>query len=142
MSTLKQINLFSDLTDSELDYLSLFCQNKVLSQWDILFQEWDDANAMYILINWEINIFNTSDGKNVKLWTIQAEDILGEMALFWKSKTRMATAIASTDVELLTVLSFSMKELTDKYPELLKKIKRIIEERTVNNKIIEAEIKG
>jgi hypothetical protein len=42
----------------------------------------------------------------------------------------------------LVVLSFSIKELTAKHPELLDKIKWIIEERTINNKIIETEIKG
>jgi hypothetical protein len=54
----------------------------------------------------------------------------------------MATAIATRDSQLLIVLSFSIKEFTKKHPELLDKIKYIIEERTINNKIIESEIKG
>lgn len=142
MSILKQVNLLSDLSTSEIEYLSMFCQDKVLLQWDTLFHEWDEANAMYILASWEIEISNLLEGKRVKLWTVKAEEILGEMALFWKSKRRMATAIAKTDSQLLIILSFSMQDLTNKHPELLEKIKRIIEERTVNNKIIETEIKG
>jgi hypothetical protein len=54
----------------------------------------------------------------------------------------MATAIATRDSQLLVVLSFSIKEFTKKHPALLNKIKSIIEERTINNKIIESEIKG
>jgi hypothetical protein len=53
----------------------------------------------------------------------------------------MATAIVTKDATLITVLSFSIKELTQEHPDLLLKIKSIIEERTVNNRIIESEIK-
>jgi hypothetical protein len=54
----------------------------------------------------------------------------------------MATAIAMRDSHLLIILSFSIKEFTKKHPNLLDKIKSIIQERTINNKIIESEIKG
>jgi CRP-like cAMP-binding protein len=63
------------------------------------------------------------------------------MALFGKNKRRMATAIAKRDSILITILDFSIKELTHKYPDLLSKIQDIIEERTINNKILETEIK-
>jgi len=49
----------------------------------------------------------------------------------------MATAIALEDSTLLTILSFSIKELTQKYPNLLIKIQEIIEERMIDNKITE-----
>lgn len=142
MSILKQVKLLSDLSDNELHYLSMFCQDKILKEGETLFHEWDEANAMYILANWEVEISNLIQWERVKLWNVKAEEILWEMALFWKSSRRMATAIAIKDSQLLVVLSFSIKELTQKHPALLNKIKNIIEERTINNKIIETEIKG
>lgn len=142
MSILKQVKLLSDLSDKELDYLSMFCQDKTLLEWETLFHEWDEANAMYILASWEIEISNLIQWERVKLGNVKAEEILWEMALFWSSSRRMATAIAMKDSQLLIILSFSIKDLTNKHPELLEKIKRIIEERTINNKIIETEIKG
>lgn len=142
MSVLKQVKLLSDLTDAELNYLWMFCQDKTLKEGETLFHEWDEANAMYILASWEIEISNLIQWERVRLWNVKAEEILWEMALFWKSSRRMATAIATRDSQLLIVLSFSIKEFTKKHPELLDKIKYIIEERTINNKIIESEIKG
>ena len=142
MSILKQVKLLSDLSDKELDYLSMFCQDKTLIEWETLFHEWDEANAMYILASWEVEISNLIQWERVKLWNVKAEEILWEMALFWSSSRRMATAIATRNSQLLIILSFSIKDLTKKHPELLDKIKRIIEERTINNKIIETEIKG
>jgi len=142
MSVLKQVKLLSDLSDAELNYLWMFCQDKILKEWETLFHEWDEANAMYILASWEIEISNLIQWERVRLWNVKAEEILGEMALFWTSSRRMATAIAMRDSHLLIILSFSIKEFTKKHPNLLDKIKSIIQERTINNKIIESEIKG
>ena len=48
------------------------------------------------------------------------------MALFWDTNKRMATAISLEDSSLITILSFSIKELANKNPLLLDKIKEII----------------
>jgi hypothetical protein len=46
----------------------------------------------------------------------------------------MAKATAKEDCHLIIVLAFSIKELTDKYPELLEKIKQVIDCREKVNK--------
>lgn len=136
------LKLLKELSDSQKDNLALFCQEKFLQPGETLFHEWDDANAMYILASGEIQVSNLLQWKRVELWIVTAEEIIWEMALFWENNTRMATAIAKTECILITILDFSIKELTNKYPKLLEKIQDIIEERTVNNKIIETEIKS
>lgn len=142
MSILNNIKILSELSQNEIDHFSMFCQEKTIQAGETLFHEWDDANAMYILADGEVEISNLIDGKRIKLWTVKAEEILWEMALFGWGSRRMATAIVTKNATMITVLSFSIKELTQEHPELLQKIKTIIEERTVNNRIIESEIKG
>jgi CRP-like cAMP-binding protein len=142
MSILNNIKILSELSQNEIDHFSMFCQEKFVKAWETLFHEWDEANAMYILADWEVEISNLIEGRRIKLWDVKAEEILWEMALFWGWSRRMATAIVTKDATLITVLSFSIKELTQEHPDLLTKIKSIIEERTVNNRIIESEIKG
>ncbi len=136
------LKLLKELSDSQKDNLALFCQEKFLQPWETLFHEWDDANAMYILASGEIQVSNLLEWKRVELWIVKAEEIIWEMALFGENNTRMATAIAKTECILVTILDFSIKELTKKYPKLLEKIQDIIEERTVNNRILETEIKN
>jgi hypothetical protein len=53
----------------------------------------------------------------------------------------MATAISLEDSNLVTILSFSIKDLAKKYPLLLNKIKDIINDRIIDNKIVETSIK-
>ncbi len=134
---LKKMELLSSLSDSELDALSLFCQNKTVSKWETLFNEWDEAIAMYLLFSWEFLITKNIKGKDTKLWNVKAEEIIWEMALFWWDWKRMATATAVEDSELITILSFSINELSKKNPDLLKKIQDIINERIFYNKSIE-----
>lgn len=137
MSILDNIALLSWLNQSEKASLSLFCQHKILNKWEVLFTEWEDANAMYLLKEWIVRISKNINWAEIVLWDVNAEEILWEMALFTENWTRMATATALTDSTLVTILSFSIKELTLKHPELLNKIKKIIEERITMNKMIE-----
>jgi hypothetical protein len=46
----------------------------------------------------------------------------------------MATATALKESTLIVILSFSIKELTSKHPELMDKIKTIINDRMIVNK--------
>ena len=133
MSILDWIEILSDLLETEREELSMFCQEKHLSAWDVLFNEEDEASAMYILKEWNIEISRNIDWEKVILWEVHSEEILWEMALFWEEWNRMATAIALEDTSLITILSFSIKDLTEKHPELLNKIKSIINSREQNN---------
>ena len=126
--------IFEDLSLDEKNQLEIFCQEKSIKKWDILFKEWDEANAMYILQEWEIEVYKEKLWKNIFLWKIVAEDILWEMAIFWEKWKRMASAKAVKDSILIVLLEFSIKELIQKHPELLEKIKNIIEVRNIANK--------
>ena len=136
MSLVDWIKIFKDFSSSEKEQLSMFCQEKFLKKWVKLFEDNWEATAMYLLKKWSIEISKNIDWKKVVLWAVNAEEVLWEMALFWKTNKRMATATALVDSSLIVMLSFSIKELIWKYPELLEKIKKIISEREVVNKKI------
>ena len=126
--------IFEDLSLDEKNQLEIFCQEKSIKKWDILFKEWEEANAMYILQEWEIEVYKEKLWKNIFLWKIVAEDILWEMAIFWEKWKRMASAKVVKDSILIVLLDFSIKELTGKYPEIMEKIKNIIQIRNIANK--------
>lgn len=136
MSILDWIKLLDVLTESEKENLSLFCQEKYLEKGDVLFNEEDEASAMYLLREWNIEVSRKVSGEKVIIWQVHAEEILWEMALFWDTNKRMATAIALDSCKLVVILSFSIKELTQKHPELLNKIRNIISDRIISNKSI------
>ena len=57
------------------------------------------------------------------------------MALFSEDLKRMASAYAVEDCQLIAIMSFSVQQITRDHPELMYKIKGIIEERMLDNKI-------
>lgn len=136
MSILDGVKLLEWLSETDKQNLAMFCQLKHLSSWETLFKEWDEATAMYFLVSWNIEISKSLNWQNRVLWEVNAEEILWEMAVFWETWKRMATATALTECRLIVVLSFSIKELTLKNPQLLEKIKEIINYRMIENKNI------
>ncbi|MFK7780199.1 MAG: cyclic nucleotide-binding domain-containing protein [Candidatus Gracilibacteria bacterium] len=134
MSILDGVKLLDELSSTEKENLSLFCQEKFLNAGEVLFNEEDEASAMYLLKEGKIEISRIQNGENNIIGEVHAEEILGEMALFGNTDKRMATATASIDSTLIVILAFSIKELTLKHPELLLKIKNIINDRIISNK--------
>lgn len=137
MNILDGVKILDYLSQEDRENLSYFCQEKIMQKWEILFKEWDDADAMYILKKWSFEIKKSIEWQEIVLWKVVSEEILWEMALFWDTNKRMATAIALEYTEMVIILSFSIKDLSKKYPLLLSKIKDIINERIIDNKIVE-----
>ena len=142
MWVLEGLHLLDCLDDNERAEFEIFCQERYLDAWEVLFNEWEEADAMYFLKAGSISVDKVIDWRKISLWKVHAEEILWEMALFWTTWKRMATAKALEESILVTILSFSIKELTEKNPWLLSKIKSIIEDRVMNNKILESEVRS
>jgi len=139
MSFLNDIEILKILSPEERESLADFCQERTISKGEVLFNEGDEANAMYILKTGAIGIYKNIEGQKTLLGTLHAEDILWEMALF-KNGVRMAEAVAIEDTSIITILSFSIKALTKENPEIMHKIDQIIKEREEENKMIENKI--
>lgn len=133
-SILDSLSILETLTQQEKEYLAIFCQERYLAKWETLFSEWDDWNAMYFLKTWKIDIFHNINWNNEKIWQVIAEEILWEMALFQdQNKRRMWTAKAFENSSLVVLSDFSIKELKSKHPDVVEKIKEIIEYRNSLN---------
>lgn len=137
---LENFKILDYLSQKDRNNLELFCQWRFLNKWEILFNEWDEANSMYFLKKWTISIYKNINWQKLVLWNVYAEEIIWEMAVFWRIWTRMWTAQALEDCELITIADFSIKELANKNPELLWKIQTTIEERIIKNKILENQL--
>lgn len=130
MSILDTVPFFETLSSEDKTHLSYFCQEKIMQEWEELFRQWDEPTAFYVVMSGEFWVYKETDGVIQELGPIQAGDILWEMALFWENEKRNASIRAKTESRLITILDFSIKELTKKYPDILKKIQDIIQERT------------
>lgn len=126
---LEWISLFSSLSKKELDTLSLFCQERDILKWEILFSEWEESSSMYVLKSWLLEAYKSDR----VLWQIKPWEFVWEMSLFEWNKLRTASVKALEDSGIIILLAFSIKSLSDNHPEILQKIKEIIVKRKEQN---------
>ncbi len=125
----ENIELFSSLSETEISTLEMFCQEKIVEPWELLFSLWEDATAMYILKSWLLEVYNYEK----TLWYIHPGNFFWEMAIFSAHKTRTAFVKVIEKSEIISLLLFSINELSLKHPDIVKKIKQVIEERKLQN---------
>ncbi len=135
MSILDSVELFDSLSNAERSTLSLFCQERVLYKDEILFNEWDDAIALYVVKVGLLKAYkDRSDGEKL-LGNIGPGEIAGEMALFdpGAPKKRMATVDAIDDTLLLVIMDYAILELSKKHHEIYDKIvSKMLERKKVD----------
>src|SRR3989304_626571 len=100
---LKKINLFSSLTDDELEEIEKICVRETQAKGHILFFEGDPGNKCYVIVKGEVRISKMIPNIGEEaLAVLKPGDYFGEMALIDKFP-RSAHAIANTDMEALAI---------------------------------------
>ena len=100
---LKKINLFSSLTDDELEEIEKICVRETYAKDTIMFLEGDPGNKCYVIVKGEVRISKIIPNIGEEaLAVLKPGDYFGEMALI-DNFPRSAHAIANTDIEVLTV---------------------------------------
>jgi len=133
------ISIFDSLTSEELNNLSMFCQERFLKEWEILFNEWDDAVAMYILKSGKLKVYKDRSDWEILLWFVEwPGDMVWEMAVFEAidsniPKKRIASVKAVQNSFLIVIMNYSILELSKNNSWIYWKIVKIIEERKQKN---------
>lgn len=101
---LKQNELFSEFTDSELVELSASIQLATIEKEAFVFKEGDPGEYLYIIVTGNVEIFKSdpTSGKEYRMATLSSQEWFGEMLLF-EPGGRTANARALNQAELLLV---------------------------------------
>ncbi len=134
MINLREVELLQSLNDQEINFLESISQKRSLKNWEELFKIWEEATAFYILLDWKLEAYIPWEEEKI-LWEIKAEDIVWEMWLLSETKIRSASVRAIEDSILLVILPFAIEQLKDNHPEIIEKIKEIIEKRNRENEL-------
>ncbi len=131
MNYFEDVELFSDLSKEDQINLSAFCQTQNLFEGDVLFKQWDEPQAMYVVHSWKLLVQKELQGGGTKDVAVLWEwDLVWEIAFFWDPPTRNATIIAHEQSVVIVIIKFGIQQMMGKYPELYESVKALIEERT------------
>lgn len=139
---IKQSFIFSSLEQEELPYILNITEEKKFQKGDVIMQEGDKGDTMYIVVEGEVGVsksltmkFGDNDFRQTEkvLTRFRPEDhvILGEMALIG-SDNRSASIVARTDCLFLEIKRDDFLRLIRQNPELGVKIMLKLSELLIN----------
>ena len=119
---LKEIPVFKDLNRLERGLLCRILHKREYSENELIFNEAEAGNGMYIIFQGQVDIFGTNEKDNeVHLATLSNKQFFGELSLI-DGAPRSATAVASKKSTLFGFFKPDLLELIEKNPTMGSKI--------------------
>lgn len=107
--------LFENLLPEEIDMLSGLSHRKKYEPGEIVFNEGDIGDALYVIENGEVDIIRKGkDGREHVLARVKEPEFFGEMSLIDK-EYRSATVKAVTSAEMLVLTSENLRSFARVY---------------------------
>ena len=133
LEQLKAVDFLSFFSDETLEKLARSCEVLTLSAYQILFEEGDESNAMYIILSGELLVYK----KRKVIARRKPGEYIGEMGLI-ESKPRSATIRTETETQLLEITSEKFqKEFSSNSESLIALLKTLSSRARENLKIFE-----
>jgi len=131
IKTLRRVELFSAMTDSELKALAERLRYSPFSRGNIITQQGDErSHWLYIIINGEADVFlGAPDGGRRLINTLGKGSFFGEMALL-TGAPRRASVLAKTDVECYRLDKDAFEEILLARPSIAEEVSHILAVRT------------
>jgi len=118
-SLLRQIPLFSGLTDREIRQIeSVSCEKSFLKD-TVIISEGDETNSLYIILEGRANALSIDpNGRQIILNVFQPGDYFGEMS-FIDAKPRSAAVITKEKSRLVIIKREAFLQIVSENPELM-----------------------
>jgi CRP/FNR family transcriptional regulator len=118
MAFLKQIPLFRDVKEEDLQKVLNICVQQTFKKGHALFREGDPAHGFYIVVSGKVKIFKLSpDGKEYTMRIIRPGESFAQVPLFF-GDSFPASASAISPVEVLYLEKDAFKSLVRERPQL------------------------
>jgi CRP-like cAMP-binding protein len=121
--------LFQGVNPDELTDLARHAGNRRLVRGDILFNEGEEPDALYVVLRGRVAIANKSfDGRESVVALMEPGDLFGEMGML-DGRPRSAEGRALEPSEVLVLEYGPVRDLLEQHPELLWGVVRMLADR-------------
>jgi HEAT repeat protein len=104
---LRRVKLFANLTPVDLVHIAAIAQERLFPDGEVIAQEGDSGDEMYIIVSGEVSVINESGHE---MACRKPGDYVGEMAII-SQQPRMATLVAAGDVRTLSISRKPFEEI-------------------------------
>jgi small-conductance mechanosensitive channel/CRP-like cAMP-binding protein len=130
LAVLRQVELFSALSDAELDELATQLQRAPYAPGEVVTREGADARHLYLVRSGKLSVRVGGTEEDREVARLHEGSIFGEMALL-TGERRNATLVALGDVECFRLDAGPFRSLLSKHPDLAERVAQVLAEREV-----------
>jgi CRP-like cAMP-binding protein len=114
--------IFGGLEQDDLDRLSTIARESSLQQGDILFEQGDDSDGLYLIVSGLVRVYlTTEDGREVTISLLEDGEVIGEMSLL-DGLPRSAGAAALIETRLIFIPRTPFLDLLETRGKLARQI--------------------
>jgi signal transduction histidine kinase len=129
---LRRLELFANLSESDLDWLSGQMEPVSVAAGEILMEEGRPGDSAYIVEDGEFDVVKKSDVQDIVIAVREPGEVVGEMALLDQAP-RMATVRAVRDSRVLKIRGETLQQLLSQSPSAAMSILHIVSKRLRQN---------
>ena len=128
---IKKCSLFSTLNDQQLIQLITNLQKITLKTDEILFEQGDMADTVYVVLKGELISYFVTKNNQVKIvGSIRPVETVGELAVLG-GEPRSLSVKAAMATELLKCTDYFFKQFCNDHPSVLTEISKLVIERNL-----------
>jgi CRP/FNR family transcriptional regulator len=128
MLLLREVPIFADLSPEDLQRLAAIASEQWYPNSTTIFHQGDEGNEMFIIVNGQVQVVRSADGKDQSLAQRGPGDFVGEMAII-ESVPRSATLITQGEVRVLAIEGETFKQILRERPEVSLAVLRSVSRR-------------
>ena len=128
LERLKQVGLFSDLSDDDLGRICTDLTELRLEPGELLFEENDPGDSAYVVASGSLEVVKATQGREALVAVRGPGSVIGEMALLQEAP-RMASVRARSTTDLLKIPKGTLDQLLDASPSAARSMFRALIER-------------
>ncbi len=124
--SLKDINLFSGLSDEALAHLSKIARTVRVKSGQALFVQGDEADGCYAVLSGALRVsYLSAEGNEIVISMTGPGDVVGEMGLFG-GNIRSATVTAQSDCEMAFMNTGEFLRFADANPDIYRYLLKLL----------------
>jgi len=125
---LREVPIFADLSPEELQQVAAIAGEQWFPDSTTIFHQGDEGNQMFIIVDGQVQVVRSANGKDQILAQRGPGEFVGEMAII-ESVPRSATLITQGEVRVLTIGGETFKQILRERPEVSLAVLRSLSRR-------------
>jgi CRP-like cAMP-binding protein len=138
---LLRVPLFANVSPTKLKLLAFTSERVSYAAGEVLFHQGDPGDVAYVMLAGTIDILINSPSGQVKVATVGANEIVGEIAILC-DVARTATVKTASPVQALRIRKDQFLALLVEFPQMAIEIMRVLADRLNHTTVALTEARG